>query len=248
MEGAAPPSDDASEALGGAAPQDERTSLLFTDGARSGRATARLSASSAAASFGAARAGRLSVRIPRGTLSGAAQAVPARLAWSPDPAWSTPSQAAPSRQEPRKRARQGHVVAARQTPAESDGGFGSSDAAAGGGWWQPSGEDQYFFSDNSDADVETDSDSVSVRALPAAPVALWRPAVTPNCPGRPHPRVSAGRRWRRTSRSSWRRPPSFGMRRGAPSWTSRCQTCREHRRLYPRRVAQTPRTWSGTAA
>ena len=162
MEGAAPPSDDASEALGGAAPQDERTSLLFTDGARSGRATARLSASSAAASFGAARAGRLSVRIPRGTLSGAAQAVPARRAWSPDPAWSTPSQAAPSRQEPRKRARQGHVVAARQTPAESDGGFGSSDAAAGGGWWQPSGEDQYFFSDNSDADLETDSDSVSV--------------------------------------------------------------------------------------
>ena len=171
MEGVTPPSDDASEALGAAAPQDERTSLLFTgDGARSGRATARLS--SAAAPFGAARAGRLSVRIPRGTLSGAAQAVPARLAWSPDPAWSTPSQAAPSRQEPRKRARQGHVVAARQTPAESDGGFGSSDAAAGGGWWQPSGEDQYFFSDNSDADLETDSDSVSVRAstgsVPAA--------------------------------------------------------------------------------
>ena len=178
MEGVTPPSDDASEALGGAAPQDERTSLLFTgDGARSGRATARLS--SAAASFGAARAGRLSVRIPRGTLSGAAQAVPARLAWSPDPAWSTPSQAAPSRQEPRKRARQGHVVAARQTPAESDGGFGSSDAAAGGGWWQPSGEDQYFFSDNSDADLETDSDSVSVRASTGS-VPAAGPAVAPN--------------------------------------------------------------------
>ena len=173
MEGSAPSRVRMSLAAGGA-PAEHADATGPASSSGESRAVGRSAVADAAT-------GRVQVVAPSaGPVALAAQAMPARLAWSPDPAWAaaggtsssgggSTAPVTPARQsEPRKRARQGRVKkAARKAPAEEGGGAAGPASStmghplAGDVWWQQRPElleSDEPFSDCSDMEDYYDSD------------------------------------------------------------------------------------------